>query len=180
MRPNPTEKRCDKTKPKGKSPKHLILRMLYAFLRSVMRERERGITPPSPLQHSTPYNQTSSFNVPYTTHKPTPLSLIRHISLSFLLSIPSTISSILTTILSMFSIPFIYNIPPNCATPSAPPPESPPLSPYLQSYIRRPVHKPSTPSIHYPYAYSLNTFLIVLFSYSIPPSCQAITLQFTQ
>lgn len=172
MRPNPTEKRCDKTKSKGKSPKGLRMRIVSAILRSFMGGRERGITPLPSFLYSTPYNQTPSVhpltptikhpNIPYTTHRLIPLSLIRPIT-RFLVSLVST----------MFSIPFIHNIPPNCATPSVSPPEPPPLSPYLQSYIRRATTTPSTPTIHYPYAYSLNTFLIVLFSYSlfIPPNC---------
>lgn len=171
MRPHPTEKRCDKTKPKGKSPKGLRMRIVSAILRLFLRERERGITPPSPIQYSTPYNQCPS--IPPSSPSLKKPSIIR--------SLTYTIVSMLST---MFSIPFIHNIPPNCAT-LPPQPEdsstlSPPLSPYLQSYIRRATTTPSTPSIHYPYAYSLNTFLIVLFSYSlfIPPSCQVIPLQF--
>lgn len=162
-----------KTTEKGKSGSGLILKVLSAILPSVTRERARGITPLPSLQHSSPYNQAtnlppdSSPNIPYTTHRLIPLSFIRPVT-RFLVSMLST----------MFSIPFIYKIPPNCATPSVPPPEdsstlSPPLSPYLQSYIKRAPTTPSTPSIHYPYAYSLNTFLIVLLSYSlfIPPNC---------
>lgn len=182
MRPYLCGNKRDKSNEKGKSPKQLIISLVSAFLRSFMRGRERGITPPSPIQYSTPYNQTPSIhpnqstygttygisygNIPYTAHK------------------PSLLSFILQLISSMFSIPFIHNIPPNCLT--LPPPSEdsstlspPPLSPYLQSYIRRPKQNTSTPSIHYPYAYSLNTIIVFSLIHIIPPSCQAITLQHT-
>ena len=176
MRPHYLGKRCDKTTEKGKSLKQLIISFVSAILRSFMRGRERGITPPSPIQYSAPYNQASnpSPNQTPSIHPNQSPSIPR----SFTYSILSLIST-------MFSIPFIHNIPPNCPTLPPHPEDSsplspPPLSPYLQSYIRRPKQTTSTPSIHYPYAYSLNTIIVFALIHIIPPSCQAITLHFIQ
>lgn len=155
---HPREER-DKTKEKGESPKHLIFRIVRAFLHSFMRGRVKGITPLPLFPNSSPYNQdpcpSLSQSLDLSPHSSPDQHPDQHPDQT---PLPSCMSSL---------FPYSISIPPSC-----PPLSAPPLSPYLQEYIRRPLPKPSTPSIHYPYAYSLNSLFILLFSYSlfIPPS----------
>lgn len=140
-----------KTNEKGNRGNCLIMWMSCAFRAFFLRIRVKGITPFLPFPTSPHYNPSTPI-APHQGPSVPPHSTPRRSILSYMLSIV---------------FPSIYNIPPNRPTIDTPHLKGP--SPYIQSYTKPTTPHHTTPTIHHPFAYSLNVLILVFSLIHIRP-----------